>query len=110
LVMGAWCGFTTETTNDSDTTIPDTELGTWITTLSRSAKKKKHVGICSTCKSIYHRPPPDTGTRCAWCIAEWDKAALSILQNVADANAGGNWNTDTTTGEVFWTSEEPPPL
>lgn len=67
LSLGAWCGITTESTNDPTTSFSDATLGSWITNVSRSSKKKQNCTTCEVCQAIFYCPRSRAQTKCHWC-------------------------------------------
>ena len=65
LEIGAWCGYTTEPINTI--TSEDSNLGTWIPSISRIFKTKKNTLIFGLCQSLYLISPETNYTTCHWC-------------------------------------------
>jgi Zinc knuckle len=73
LVLGAWCGISTDSASFdvTSTTHSKLNLGVWITKISKGKKLNSFPGnaTCSSCGSIYHRPFPicEGDDRCQCC-------------------------------------------
>ena len=106
LMMGAWCGFTTEST--STTPAPDSTLGTWITVVSRSSKNKNKntAATCTTCKSLFYRPLPITNSTCHWC--DLDTKTVQTPHDIGNTNNRGSHYTNPSTRKSTWVPTTPP--
>ena len=100
LTLGAWCGFTTDSTNTRE--IPDTDLGIWITAISRSSKKKNTTAICKNCNSIFYRPKRATNPTCSLCNSAFYSALMRALTGDPDAYVAGHYYTNPKTGRVIY--------
>jgi Zinc knuckle len=100
LTLGAWCGFTTDSTNTPET--PDTDLGTWITAVSRSSKKRNTSATCINCNSIFYRPKRATNPTCCLCNSALYSALMAALTGDPDAYVGGYYYTNPKTGRVIY--------
>ena len=97
LTLGNWCRFTTDPTNMSKT--PDTNLGTWITAVSRSFKKKRPTLPAITAAHSF----TDHYWQATLLVIGATALYSVIIESLAgstNAHAGGYYYTNPKTGRV----------